>query len=114
MKIKRVLIIIGCVLLLLGSGYMTLLYMVGKAFEGIGESMARGIGISHLNNLENGFFQEEEKFNEIDSVMQEMIRSNPEGVLNDSAKQIFKLLFTELYPYRRAALPIYFYLSLFR
>lgn len=90
------LVIIIYILLPLAMGYMSLLgiYMVYQTFK----DFKLDFGISHLNNLENSFFNREEKFNEIDSVMQEMIRSNPEDVLNDSAKQVLKQLFAELFP----------------
>jgi hypothetical protein len=111
MKIKRILIIIGCVLWLLGTGYTLAIYMVGKAFEEIGEILADEFLVNHLYSVETYYNNKEEIFNKIDSVAQEMIHSNPEGVLNDSAKQVLEQLFYELFPACRNSLDsfVYFY-----
>jgi len=102
-------IIIGGVLVLLGSGYTYMSYMVSKAFEDLGEILANEFGINYLYSLEAHYNNNEEKFNEIDSVAQEMIRSNPKNVLDDSAKQVLRALIIDLFPYWSGDSTFYFY-----
>jgi hypothetical protein len=101
-------LIINCVLLLLVSGYI---FLVFESFRGIGEILADEFQVNYLYSIETFYNNNEERFNKIDSVAQKMIRYSPENLLEDSAKQILEPLFAELFPVLQDSLDsfIYFY-----
>jgi len=104
-RLLRITCCIACVLLLLASGFIFFyVYSWRKAFDDLDLG---DWGTNYQYSLETYFSKNEEKFNKIDSIAQEMIRSNSKGILDDSAKRKLESLFIELYPYRIS--PIYFY-----
>jgi len=112
MSFFKLLKISCCALLLLASVLVYFVYTYLKAFEEIGEALD-GFGINYLYSIETHFNNNEKKYNKIDSVAQNIIHSNHENILNDSAKQILKSLITELFPHTHDS-SIYFYSKMFQ